>query len=124
MKPLSLICTLVLAVSIFVAQGLQLHSHAYAHVPDQTDHFHQGTVHFDHAVEQGEAHSDEHAPVKVANESVLKHNSFAALCGILSSSLFTYPRSLLQLPSYVALTVYRASSFDLGLAPPLRAPPV
>lgn len=124
MKPLNLICSLVLAVAIFLAQGLQLHSHVYAHVPDQSDHVHQSTVHFDHGVEQGEAHPDEQAPIKVVKESVLKYNSFAALSGILSSSVFTYPRSLLRRPSYVVLTFYRASSFDLGLAPPLRAPPV
>lgn len=124
MKPLNLICTLVLAVSIFMAQGLQLHSHVYEHVPDHSDHVHQSTVHFDHVVDEGEAHPDEQAPVKVANESVLKHNPFAALSGILSSLAFTYPRSLLRCSSYVALVFYRASSFDLGLAPPLRAPPV
>lgn len=124
MKPMNLVCSFVLAVSIFLAQGLQLHLHAYAHVPDQSDHVHQSTVHSDHVVGQSEAHPDEHAQVKVAKECVLRHNSFSALSGIFSSSEFEYPRSLLLLPSYVALLFYRASSFDLGLAPPSRAPPV
>jgi hypothetical protein len=124
MKQLKVICTFVLAVSIFVAQGLQIHSHAYAHGPEQTDHVHQSTVHFYHMVEQSEAHPDESAPIKAAKDSVVKHNSFAALLGVLSTAVFAHPRSLLLLESYVKSVFGGVSHFDLGLAPPLRAPPL
>ena len=124
MKQLKVICTLVLAVSLFLAQGLQIHSHVYADVPTQSDHVHQSTVHFDHVVEQGEVHPDEPDQIKLAEESVLKNSSFIALPGGLCGAVVVYPCSLLKALRYVTFLFRSASSFDLGLSPPLRAPPL
>ena len=123
-KLLRVVYTAVLALFVFLAQGLQTHAHIYDHAPHQTDHVHQSSVHFDHFEEPGEAHSDESAPIKVAQENLPKSGSFASLLGVFFAASYVYPPSLSLFQRRAPSLFHTACVFALGLAPPPRAPPL
>jgi hypothetical protein len=124
MKPMNYICSFVLAVSILLAQGLQLHSHVYDNVSAESDHTHQTISHFDHFVEQGEAHPDESEPIETVKIGLKKSNSFQILSAVISSRADVLVRSHLRSRQQVVFEFRAVSNFDLGLAPPPRAPPL
>ncbi len=118
------VCTLLLVVSVFMVQSSQIHVHTYDHGPEQSDHVHQNPVHFDHIVEQDKAHPDRSAPIKIYKYSILKNFSFIALLGVLFASAFIVLRRYVVFRPSAPFEKYIASQLDLGLLPPLRAPPL
>ena len=115
---------LLLAAFVLLMQSLPLHQHVYYHAPEQSDQAYQSPVHFNGAAGQGEQRPDESVPIKTAKDGVLKNLFFMTMLGIFFSAVLVSLPVLSIFRPHITFNFRRASSFDLGLVPPLRAPPL
>ena len=124
LKPTREICVLLLAILVFLTQGLQIHLHTYDHVPGQSDHVHHNPVHFDFEVTPNDAHPDESAPIEFAKDGLRIHQFLIVLLGVFLAWAIVTLRGLSIFRPHANFRFRGAYDLGLKLRPPLRAPPV
>jgi len=121
--PTRTICILWLAVSVFLAQGLQIHMHTYDHVPGQIDYVHQNPIHVHLEAELNEAHPDEAPQFDFTEDGIRINLSIVFLIGLFLAGVFVSLRTLLIFRPYAVFRYCYAHDLKLRLLPPSHAPP-